>query len=119
MGGNGAALPGDAAINYLDRLGLPALGVALSAGALAGLAIPGLVVGGVILAAALIFKRTLQGIRDEKRLTVDFLDASAVVLLTAQASFLAPTILSASSKAQRSSATGPPGAASRRRWICS
>ncbi len=94
VGGNGAALPGDAAINYLDRLGLPALGIALSAGALAGLAIPGLVVGGVILAAALpIFKRTIQGIRDEKRLTVDFLDASAVVLLTAQASFLAPAIV--------------------------
>ena len=87
-------LPGDAAINYLDRLGLPALGVALKQGALAGLAIPGLVVGGVILAAALpIFKRTIQGIRDEKRLTVDFLDASAVVLLTAQASFLAPAIV--------------------------
>jgi Cu2+-exporting ATPase len=92
--GNGAALPGDAAINYLDRLGLPALGIALGAGTLAGLAIPGLVVGGVILAAALpIFKRTIQGIRDEKRLTVDFLDASAIVLLTAQASFLAPAIV--------------------------
>lgn len=94
VGSNGAVLPGDAAIDYLDRLGLPALGIALSAGALAGLAIPGLVVGGVILAAALpIFKRTIQGIRDEKRLTVDFLDATAVVLLTAQASFLAPAIV--------------------------
>ena len=93
-GGNGAATPGGATINYLDRLGLPTLGIALSAGALAGLAIPGLLVGGVILAAAIpIFKRTVQGIRDEKRLTVDFLDASAVVLLTAQASFLAPAIV--------------------------
>lgn len=87
-------LPGDAPINYVDRLGLPVLGIALSAGALAGLAIPGVWVAGVILAAALpIFKRTIQGIRDEKRLTVDFLDATAIVLLTAQASFLAPAIV--------------------------
>lgn len=87
-------LPGDAPINYFDRLVLPVLGIVLSAGALAGLAIPGALVGGVILAAALpIFKRTLQGIRDEKRLTVDFLDATAIVLLTAQTSFLAPAIV--------------------------
>lgn len=87
-------LPGDEPINYVDRLGLPALGIALSAGVLAGMAIPGVLVGGVVIASALpIFKRTLQGIREEKRLTVDFLDATAIVLLTAQASFLAPAIV--------------------------
>ena len=84
----------DGSINYVDRLGLPVLGIALSAGALAGLALPGVLVGGIILAAAIpIFKRTAQGIRDEHRLTVDFLDASAIVLLTAQASFLAPAVV--------------------------
>lgn len=87
-------LPGDGPINYVDRLGLPALGIALSAGVLAGMAIPGVLVGGVVIASALpIFKRTLQGIREEKRLTVDFLDATAIVMLTAQSSFLAPAII--------------------------
>jgi len=81
-------------INYVDRLGLPLLGIGLSASLLFGLAVPGLLVGGVVLAAALpIFRRTVQGIREEKRLTVDFLDASAIVLLTFQASFLAPAIV--------------------------
>ena len=81
-------------INYVDRLGLPLLGIGLSAGLLFGLAVPGVLVGGVVLAAALpIFKRTVQGVREEKRLTVDFLDATAIVLLTVQASFLAPAIV--------------------------
>ena len=81
-------------INYMERLGLPALGIGLSAGVAAGLGIPYLLVGGAVLAsAAPIFQRTAQGIRDEKRLTVDFLDASAIVLLTAQASFLMPAIV--------------------------
>ena len=81
-------------INYVDRLGMPVLGIGLSAGLLFGLAVPGIVVGGVVLAAALpIFRRMVQGIREEKRLTVDFLDATSIVLLTVQASFLAPAIV--------------------------
>ncbi len=81
-------------ISFVDRLGLPVLGIGLSAGLLFGLAVPGVVVGGVVLAAALpIFRRTMQGIREEKRLTVDFLDATSIVLLTIQASFLAPAIV--------------------------
>ena len=89
-----ASTPPSGSISYMERLGLPVLGIGLSAGMLFGLAVPGVVVGGVILAAAIpIFKRTVQGIRDEKRLTVDFLDATALVLLTAQSSFLAPAIV--------------------------
>ncbi|MFN8474226.1 MAG: heavy metal translocating P-type ATPase [Anaerolineae bacterium] len=81
-------------VNYAKRLGLPALGLGLSAGVLAGLSIPGVLVGGAILYAALpIFKRTVQGIRDEKKLTVDFLDSLTIVLMTAQASFLAPAFI--------------------------
>jgi Cu2+-exporting ATPase len=92
--GKTASTPPSGSINYMERLGLPVLGIGLSAGMLFGLAVPGVVVGGVILAAAIpIFKRTVQGIRDEKRLTVDFLDATALVLLTAQSSFLAPAIV--------------------------
>ena len=84
----------DDGINYTERLTLPILGLGLSAGVAAGLAIPGVLVGGTILASATpIFQRVAQGIRDEKRLTVDFLDASTIVLLTAQASFLAPAFI--------------------------
>ena len=81
-------------INYAKRLSLPALGLGLSAGIMAGLAIPAALVGGAILTAALpVFRRSMQGIRDEKRLTVDFLDALTIVLLTAQGSFLAPAFI--------------------------
>ena len=84
----------DGGIDYVKRLGLPALGLGLSAGALAGLGIPGVLVGGVILAAAIpIFRRTTQGIRDEKQLTVDFLDSLTIVLLTVQGSFFAPAFI--------------------------
>lgn len=81
-------------INYADRLALPVLGIGLSASLLFGLAVPGVVVGGVVLASALpIFKRMVQGLREVKRLTVDFLDATSIVLLTVQASFLAPAVV--------------------------
>lgn len=80
--------------DLFKKLGLPVLGIGLSAGAAAGLALPGVVVGGAILAASTpIFKRSWQGIRDEKRLTVDFLDATVVTLMTMQASFLAPACM--------------------------
>ena len=80
--------------DYARRLGLPALGLGLSAAAVAGAAVPGLLVGGVILTAAVpIFKRTAQGIREERRLPVDFLDALAIVLMTAQGSFLVPAFV--------------------------
>ena len=60
----------------------------------AGVAVPGLLVGGVILTAAVpIFKRTAQGISEERRLPVDFLDALAIVLMTAQGSFLVPAFV--------------------------
>lgn len=81
-------------INYVKRLGLPALGAGLTAGITAGLAIPAVLVGGVLLTAALpIFRRTVQGIREEKRLTVEFLDSLTIVLLTAQASFFGPALI--------------------------
>ena len=84
----------DDGINYTERLTLPVLGLGLSAGVAAGLAIPGILVGATILASATpIFQRMVQGIREEKRLTVDFLDASTIVLLTAQSSFLAPAFI--------------------------
>lgn len=87
-------------VNRYDRgfglqcLGLPILGLGLSAGIVAGLAIPPLLVGGAVIASALpIFKRTVEGIQEERKLTVDFLDSTTIVLLTAQASFFAPAVI--------------------------
>jgi Cu2+-exporting ATPase len=86
---SGALRPGEA-----DRLVPPALAVGLSAAALAGVALPGPLIGGAVLFAALpIFKRTAQGIRDERRLPVDLLDALTIVLMTAQGSFLVPALV--------------------------
>ncbi len=81
-------------INYLQRLGLPVLGLGLGAGVVAGLGLPPLLVGGAILVSAIpIFKRTAQGIRAEKRMPVDLLPSAAIVLLTVQSSFLAPSFV--------------------------
>jgi Cu2+-exporting ATPase len=81
-------------IPYARRLGLPVLGLGLGAGAAVGFGLSPILVGGTILLAAMpIFRRTWQGIQEEKRLTVDFLDSTAIVLLTAQASFLAPAFI--------------------------
>jgi Cu2+-exporting ATPase len=75
----------------VKRLGLPVLGLVLSAAASAALWIPRLLVGGVVLAAAIpSFRRMLQGVRDEHRLPVEFLDSLTIVLLTLQGSFIAP-----------------------------
>ncbi|MEZ4768284.1 MAG: heavy metal translocating P-type ATPase [Caldilineales bacterium] len=81
-------------INPVGKLTLPALTLGLSAGMLAGLAVPPVLMGGIVLVAATpIFGRALQGIREEKRLTVETLDATAIVLMTSQAIFLGPAII--------------------------
>ena len=81
-------------VDYVKRLGLPVLGLALGAAASAALWIPRVLAGGAILASAIpIFRRTLQGVRDEKRLTVEFLDSLTIVLLTLQGSFFAPAFI--------------------------
>lgn len=81
-------------INPVGKLTLPALTLGLSAGMLAGVAVPPVLMGGIVLVAATpIFGRALQGIREEKRLTVETLDATAIVLMTSQALFLGPAII--------------------------
>ena len=81
-------------VDYVKRLGLPVLGLALGAAASAALWIPRALVGGAILASAIpIFRRTMQGVRDEKRLTVEFLNSLTIVLLTLQGSFFAPAFI--------------------------
>ena len=61
---------------------------------LAGVAVPPVLMGGlVLLAARPIFGRAIEGWRSERRLTVEVLDSTTIVLMVSQASFLAPSII--------------------------
>ena len=81
-------------IDYFQRLGLPALGLALGLGTVIGLPIPGVVVAGVVLASAIpVFQRALDGITQEKQLNIDFLDGLAIALHTYQSSYFAPGLM--------------------------
>ncbi len=85
---------GEFKINYVKRLALPGAALALSVGAFAGLAVPPLLMGGTVIAAALpAFKRAWEGIRDEKKLNVDFLDSTAIIALTATSVFFPPALM--------------------------
>ena len=81
-------------ISYRKRLGLPAVALALSAGVFAGLAVPPLLIGGVIIAAAIpAYRRAWEGIRYEKKLNVDFLDALAISTLTSLGHYFPPAFM--------------------------
>lgn len=84
-------------LKYLvKQLGLPALGLGLSAAATVGAVLPPVLVGGAVAAATMPHAlRAIQGLRSEKRLTVEILDVTAVGLLLAQSSFLAPAFMMA------------------------
>ncbi len=90
----GAAPAQPPPVDVAARMALPALSLGLSAGMLAGLAAPPLLMGGlVLLAARPIFGRAIEGIRTEKRLTVETLDATTITLMVMQGAFLAPSII--------------------------
>lgn len=81
-------------VDVTARMALPVLSLGLSAGMLAGLAVPPLLMGGlVLLAGRPIFGRAIEGIRTEKRLTVETLDATTITLMVSQGIFLAPSII--------------------------
>ena len=83
-----------AEINYWERLGLPALSLGLGLAALVGLPVPGGVVSSIIFAAAIpIFQRALEGIQQDRELTIDFLDGLAISLHTLQGSYFAPALM--------------------------
>jgi len=85
---------GEFKIDYKRRLGLPALAVALGVGSLTGVIFPPLLIGGVMIAAAIpSYKRAWEGIRDERKLNVDFLDSAAITLLTATGAFFPPALM--------------------------
>lgn len=81
-------------INYLKRLGLPAVALVMGVSTLTGLLFPPLLIGPVIIAAALpSYKRAWEGIRHERKLNVDFLDSAAITLLTATGAFFPPVLM--------------------------
>lgn len=85
---------GEFKINYVKRLGLPAVAMGLTLGTFAGLAVPPLLLGGTLLAAAVpSFQRAWAGIRDEKKLNVDFLDSAAIIALTTTSIFFPPALM--------------------------
>ena len=78
---------------YWERLGLPLTTLALALIALP-LELPPLLVGGFILAASLpVYSRALEGIEQEKQLTIDFLDALVVTLNLGQGQFIPPAFM--------------------------
>ena len=81
-------------IDYLQRLGLPALGLVLGLGTILELPISGVLAGGVVLAAAIpVFQRAIEGITQEKQLNIDFLDGLAIALHTSQGTYFAPGLM--------------------------
>jgi cation transport ATPase len=92
--GQPAAVRTQNQINYVEHLGLPVLALGLSTALATGAAIPAGMVGASVLAAtAAHFMRGLRGLRDEKQLTVEWLDVVAVSLLVAQGTYLMPAFM--------------------------
>ncbi|ACK68688.1 heavy metal translocating P-type ATPase [Gloeothece citriformis PCC 7424] len=80
-------------INYWERLGIPIASLVLAIIALP-LELPPLLVGGLIMMACLpAYGRALEGITEEKQLTVDFLDSLAITLSAAQGHFIPPAFM--------------------------
>lgn len=81
-------------INFAKRLALPGIGLAMAVGGMVGMMLPPVLVGGTLLVAAVpSFKRAWLGIRDEKKLNVDFLDSTAIIALTATGFFFPPALM--------------------------
>lgn len=81
-------------INYVNRLGLAGLSLAMVAGTAVGVMVPPLLLGATLIAAAVpSYKRAWAALRDEKKLNVDFLDSTAITLLTATGMFFPPALM--------------------------
>lgn len=81
-------------VDFVERLGYPMAGLALSLGVMAGAPIPSFLVGAVIFVGAIpVFKRAWEAIQQERQLTIDFLDGLAIALHTATGHFFAPSFM--------------------------
>jgi Cu2+-exporting ATPase len=81
--------------NLWLQFALPAASATLALlGGPLGLPIPPVVIGGTIALAALpVAQRAIDGIVTEKRLTIDFLDLTAITITTLQSQFISPSIM--------------------------
>ncbi len=84
-----------AEFNLLLQFGLPTLSATLALlGGPLGVPIPPIVIGGTIALSALpVAQRAIEGIVTEKRLTIDFLDITAITITTLQSQFISPSIM--------------------------
>jgi len=81
-------------IEYMERLGLPALALTLSLGAVFGLPFSPVLTGAVVLVAAIpVIKRAIEGIQIEQQLNIDFLDSLAISLHTLNGNYFAPSFM--------------------------
>ncbi|MBW4509151.1 MAG: heavy metal translocating P-type ATPase [Scytonematopsis contorta HA4267-MV1] len=81
-------------VDFVERLGLPVAGLALSIGVMVGLPIPPFLIGAVVFAGAVpVFKRAWDSIQQDRQLTIDFLDGLAIGLHTLQGHFFAPSFM--------------------------
>lgn len=81
-------------IDYVERMGLPALAFTLSLGAAIGLPFGGVLTGAAVLVAAIpIFQRAIEAIQQEQQLTIDFLDGLAIALHTFNGNHFAPSFM--------------------------
>jgi heavy metal translocating P-type ATPase len=81
-------------VDFVERLGFPVAGLALSLGVMVGLPIPPVLVGAVVFIGAIpVFKRAWDAIVEERQLTIDFLDGLAIALHTATGHFFAPSFM--------------------------
>jgi Cu2+-exporting ATPase len=81
--------------NYWSALALPTLSATLALlGGPFGLPIPPVLIGGTIAITAIpVAQRAIDGILNEGKLTIDFLDLAAITITTLQGQFISPAIM--------------------------
>lgn len=81
--------------NLWPQFALPALSATLALlGGPFGVPIPPILIGGTIALSALpVAQRAIEGIVNEQRLNIDFLDLTAITITTLQGQFISPSIM--------------------------
>lgn len=85
----------EAESNLWPQFALPALSATLALlGGPFGVPIPPILIGGTIALSALpVAQRAIEGIVNEQRLNIDFLDLTAITITTLQGQFISPSIM--------------------------
>ena len=81
-------------VDFVERLGFPVAGLVLSVASMLGAPIPPILIGGVIIVGAIpVFQRAWEAIKQDRQLTIDFLDGLAIALHTGTGHFFAPSFM--------------------------